>query len=88
MLGTSIEFGVMKRGHLNVTDELPPEHMIENAHRLIAFGVSTGKIQENYTLLGHRQVRDTSCPGNKLFKEISTWKHFEALQRVHANDHI
>lgn len=62
--------------------------MVENVHRLIAFGVSSGKIQENYTLLGHRQVRDTECPGDRLFKEISTWKHFEALPRVQNNDDV
>ncbi|XP_037025988.1 peptidoglycan-recognition protein LB [Bradysia coprophila] len=70
------------------SDELPPSHMIENVHRLIEFGVSTGKIQENYTLLGHRQVRNTQCPGDKLFKEISTWKHFEALPRVFTDDNV
>ncbi|KAJ6636565.1 Peptidoglycan-recognition protein LB, partial [Pseudolycoriella hygida] len=59
-------------------EHLPPAHMIENAHRLIAFGASTGKIQQNYTLLGHRQVRNTECPGDRLFKEISTWKNFES----------
>lgn len=60
--------------------------MIENVHRLIDFGISTGKIQENYTLLGHRQARNTECPGDRLFNEISTWKHFVNLPRVQKND--
>lgn len=69
----------MVRIVLYISDELPPQHMIENARRLIAFGVSSGKIQGNYTLLGHRQVRNTACPGDKLFNEISTWDHFKTL---------
>lgn len=73
-------------GH--IADDLPPKHMIENVHRLIAFGVSSGKIQENFTLLGHRQVRNTECPGDRLFNEIATWKHFEPLPRVRNVDEV
>ena len=36
-----------------------------------------GKISPNYTLYGHRQIRGgTECPGDRLFKEITTWDHF------------
>jgi N-acetylmuramoyl-L-alanine amidase len=50
--------------------------MLEAARRLIAVGVSSGKIREDYVLLGHRHVRDTECPGQALFDEISKWPHF------------
>lgn len=62
--------------------------MIENVHRLIAYGVTAGKIQANYTLLGHRQVRHTECPGDRLFKEISTWAHFVALPNAGKDDNV
>lgn len=62
--------------------------MIENVHRLIEFGVSSGKINQNYTLLGHRQVRNTKCPGDKLFNEISKWPHFEPMPREFADDNV
>lgn len=59
-----------------ISDELPPQQMMEAVKKLVEFGVSKGFIAENYTLLGHRQVRDTECPGTKLFDEISKWPHF------------
>lgn len=56
--------------------ELPPEKMLESTKNLIAFGVEKGYIAKDYQLVGHRQVRDTSCPGEELYKEIQTWKHY------------
>ncbi|XP_017847354.1 peptidoglycan-recognition protein LB isoform X2 [Drosophila busckii] len=56
--------------------ELPPANMLQAAKDLIAFGVAQGYIDAAYKLLGHRQVRETECPGGRLFKEISSWPHF------------
>jgi len=53
--------------------------MLKAAKDLIAFGVAHGYIDPAYKLLGHRQVRDTECPGGRLFKEISTWPNFTRL---------
>lgn len=50
--------------------------MLQAVQKLIQSGVEEGYIAKNYTLLGHRQVRDTECPGQKLFDEIKTWPHF------------
>eukprot|EP00099_Drosophila_melanogaster_P028248 NP_731575.1 peptidoglycan recognition protein LB, isoform C [Drosophila melanogaster] len=61
--------------------ELPPKQMLDAAKNLIAFGVFKGYIDPAYKLLGHRQVRDTECPGGRLFAEISSWPHF-----THIND--
>ncbi|XP_068901289.1 peptidoglycan-recognition protein LB-like isoform X2 [Tenebrio molitor] len=58
------------------TQELPPEWQLEAVHQLVEHGVEQGMIQEDYKLLGHRQVRDTECPGDRLFNEITTWEHF------------
>ena len=33
-------------------------------------------VRQNYTLLGHRDTRDTECPGDALFEEISAWPQF------------
>nr|ABV60369.1 putative peptidoglycan recognition protein [Phlebotomus papatasi] len=57
-------------------EKLPPEKMLQAVQKLIQSGVEEGYIAKNYTLLGHRQVRDTECPGQKLFDEIKTWPHF------------
>lgn len=74
--------------YFNVSVELPSNDMLENVHQLINYGVSSGKIQENYTLLGHRQVRKTECPGDRLFNEISTWKHFQSLPNAPNDDNV
>lgn len=45
---------------------------------LIDYGVRLGKIDVDYKLVGHRQVRNgTVCPGNVLFDEIKNWEHYE-----------
>lgn len=53
--------------------------MLQAVKDLIAFGVAQGYIDPAYKLLGHRQVRDTECPGGRLFQEISNWPHFTQL---------
>ncbi|KAH8313149.1 hypothetical protein KR067_001172 [Drosophila pandora] len=64
--------------------ELPPKQMLDAAKNLIAFGVYKGYIDPTYKLLGHRQVRDTECPGGRLFEEISSWPHFTKLNTTEA----
>lgn len=43
---------------------------------LIDCGVKTGRITQNYVLKGHRDVGQTSCPGDKLYALIKTWPHY------------
>ncbi|KRK03437.1 peptidoglycan-recognition protein LB isoform X1 [Drosophila yakuba] len=62
--------------------ELPPKQMLDAARNLISFGVFKGYIDPAYKLLGHRQVRDTECPGGRLFAEISSWPHFTHLSET------
>ncbi|XP_034665303.1 peptidoglycan-recognition protein LB isoform X1 [Drosophila subobscura] len=64
--------------------ELPPKQMLDAAKNLIAFGVFKGYIDPAYKLLGHKQVRDTECPGGRLFQEISTWPHFNNSIRLNT----
>jgi len=59
-------------------DRLPDKKALDAFRNLIACSVGRGKLKTNYTLLGHRQARDTLCPGETLFKEISTWPHWVA----------
>ncbi|NXK50614.1 PGRP2 amidase, partial [Chauna torquata] len=44
---------------------------------LLPCAVRAGWLHRNYTLHGHRQVVNTSCPGDSLFQEIKTWRGFE-----------
>lgn len=55
---------------------LPDTEMLEAVHGLITYGIQIGKISSNYTLMGHRQVRDTECPGDALFNLIRDWPHW------------
>lgn len=50
--------------------------MLEAVNDLIDFGIQNGNIKPDYKLLVHRQVRETECPGQKLFDEIKTWEHW------------
>ncbi|KAL3272274.1 hypothetical protein HHI36_022754 [Cryptolaemus montrouzieri] len=58
------------------TVQLPPQSQMDVVKKLIDYGVQTGKIAPNYMLLGHRQVRDTECPGNAFYEEIKKWPHW------------
>lgn len=64
------------------TADLPTPAMLYAVQQIIKIGIGHGHVQANYTLLGHRQTRPTECPGDRLFKEITTWPHFVALPTV------
>ncbi|KAF4528960.1 hypothetical protein B566_EDAN011265 [Ephemera danica] len=57
--------------------QLPNKLALDAVHALIKHGVQEGLILPQYTLLGHRQVRETQCPGEALYQEIMTWTHFD-----------
>lgn len=61
---------------LIITDELPPKKQLETVRNLIEYGVHMGYIKEDYHLIGHRQVRNTECPGDRLYNEIQTWDRY------------
>ncbi|XP_062404304.1 N-acetylmuramoyl-L-alanine amidase [Sardina pilchardus] len=61
----------------NYSASLPTRHSLGLVrHRLATCGVTGHFIQANYTVQGHRQVVDTTCPGDALYSEISTWEHY------------
>ncbi|CAG7730095.1 unnamed protein product [Allacma fusca] len=60
----------------NFMDYLPNQVQMNLTQILIECGTSEGYIIPNYTLYGHRDVKATSCPGDKFYEEISTWPQF------------
>ena len=54
------------------SDSLPNAAALKAVNALIEYGVTLGKINENYQVIGHRQVRDTECPGEELYKYVQT----------------
>ncbi|CAG5044142.1 unnamed protein product [Parnassius apollo] len=72
-------YNVMSIGIVLIGDwvsEAPPSHQLETVKKLIATGVELGYISSDYSLVGHRQVVSTECPGQALFQEISSWDRF------------
>lgn len=59
-------------------ETLPSEETLRATRDLIRCGISLGKIRGDYQLIGHRQARQTECPGDALFNEIQTWPHFQS----------
>ncbi|XP_076240325.1 peptidoglycan recognition protein S2 [Calliopsis andreniformis] len=51
---------------------------IKAVKSLISYGVTIGKIDDNYTLLGHRQTASTICPGDSLYRLIQTWPNWSS----------
>lgn len=52
------------------SDFLPNEAALKTLNGLIEYGVSLGKISNNYHVIGHRQARNTLCPGDKLYSYV------------------
>nr|CAD7445072.1 unnamed protein product [Timema bartmani] len=52
------------------SDRLPNEEALTTLSELISCGVDIGKIGEGYHVIGHRQARDTLCPGDTLYKWV------------------
>jgi N-acetylmuramoyl-L-alanine amidase len=53
--------------------------MIDATKSLIEYSLQNGYLFKNFKILGHRQVRTTECPGQRLFDEISKWNHFSKI---------
>lgn len=52
------------------TKRLPNKAALTALNSLIKCGVTIGKIQRDYKLIGHRQARDTECPGTRFYEYI------------------
>ncbi|KAG7491606.1 hypothetical protein MATL_G00005440 [Megalops atlanticus] len=64
----------------NYTATLPAQRSLEQVRgRLASCGVSGGRLVGNFTMYGHRQLVDTTCPGDALYAEIKGWQHFREI---------
>uniref|UniRef100_A0A8C8SUX5 Peptidoglycan-recognition protein n=1 Tax=Pelusios castaneus TaxID=367368 RepID=A0A8C8SUX5_9SAUR len=62
----------------NFSNRAPNAAALNAAKKLIQCAVSRGYLSRSYTLKGHRNVNQTSCPGNSLYAIIRTWPRFKA----------
>ncbi|XP_067115492.1 N-acetylmuramoyl-L-alanine amidase-like [Osmerus mordax] len=72
---SSIGYGVAFIG--DYSSSVPSRHSLELVrHHLVKCAVDKGRLAANYTIHGHRQVVNTTCPGDALFSEIKSWENF------------
>ena len=69
----SISFAVMG----DFTNHLPHQDVLSAVMNMIECGIKLVKITPDYKLYGHRDVRPTESPGEKLYNHIRTWKHYD-----------
>nr|XP_012140463.1 PREDICTED: peptidoglycan-recognition protein SC2 [Megachile rotundata] len=62
----------------NYMNRNPNSAAISAVKNLIQYGVDLGKITSNYKLLGHRQTKATSCPGDTFYRLIQSWPHWSS----------
>ncbi|KAG7459305.1 hypothetical protein MATL_G00209290 [Megalops atlanticus] len=63
------------------TANLPARHALELVRdQLAVCAVGGGQMTANFTMHGHRQLVNTSCPGDALYSEIQGWEHFREVQ--------
>lgn len=56
---------------------LAPNTLALNAAKaLIQCGINNGKISTSYDLYGHRDLKATACPGDKLYDIIKSWPQY------------
>ncbi|XP_066449349.1 N-acetylmuramoyl-L-alanine amidase isoform X2 [Eleutherodactylus coqui] len=71
----SVGYGISFIG--DFTSSVPDARILELVRdRFLTCAVRSGYILPDYTIQGHRQVVDTTCPGDALFQEITNWEHF------------
>ncbi|KAJ8314155.1 hypothetical protein KUTeg_008716 [Tegillarca granosa] len=58
------------------TSRLPNEAALNATKQLVKCGFDNGYISPNSTLIGHRDVGSTACPGTRLWELIHSWSHY------------
>lgn len=58
------------------TNHVPNDAALNTVKKLIECGANNHKLTSPYTLRGHRDMGQTSCPGTKLYELIKTWPHY------------
>ncbi|KAJ1107000.1 hypothetical protein NDU88_004397 [Pleurodeles waltl] len=60
------------------TDQTPSTDAMKKVETLICAGISRGHLSRDCILKGHRDLGNTVCPGDALYKLIQTWPRFHA----------
>nr|WVH45108.1 PGRP-S3 [Archivesica marissinica] len=65
------------------THSLPNAAALKAVKDMIKCGDTNGKLHSTYTLLGHRDVGQTACPGNQLYQLIHSWHNYNKTHIAH-----
>ncbi|XP_014228398.1 peptidoglycan-recognition protein 2-like [Trichogramma pretiosum] len=52
------------------TERLPNALALTALHKLIECGIAMKKLRTDYRVIGHRQARNTQCPGNAFYQYV------------------
>ncbi|MBN3305471.1 PGRP1 protein, partial [Amia calva] len=67
--------GIALMGHFS--HQPPTPAALSSAQQLLECGVALGHLHPDYTLSGHRDVRNTECPGDQLYSAMRQFAHFQ-----------
>eukprot|EP00057_Strongylocentrotus_purpuratus_P032237 XP_787018.3 PREDICTED: peptidoglycan-recognition protein SC2 [Strongylocentrotus purpuratus] len=54
----------------------PKQNQLKMLDKVLKSAVKSGTLQPSYTLIGHRHVSRTVCPGDALYNELEEFEHF------------
>ncbi|KAI8442188.1 hypothetical protein MSG28_005786 [Choristoneura fumiferana] len=60
-------------------------HWWDIGYRFRTTSRALGYIKPDYKLVGHRQVRETECPGQAFFDVVKTWDHWSPFPASHED---
>lgn len=63
---------------MHFAEDLPSVSALSAAKQLISCGVRLKELDENYKLMGGRQLIATQSPGLELYSEIQDWNNWAA----------
>ncbi|XP_017039600.1 peptidoglycan-recognition protein SD [Drosophila ficusphila] len=60
----------------NFEEQAPSQEALDVAQKLLEQAVKQLQLEDNYKLLGHRQVSATRSPGEALYNLLKQWPHW------------
>ncbi|KAL5017076.1 hypothetical protein ScPMuIL_006665 [Solemya velum] len=58
----------------------PPPSVLNASRALLKCATELSVLTQRYSLLGHRDVKKTLCPGDVLYRTIEEWPHYGGTQ--------
>ncbi|KAJ8032505.1 Peptidoglycan recognition protein [Holothuria leucospilota] len=58
------------------TSSMPTQAALDALDELVGCCVSRNKLKRNYSVLGHRDVKSTSCPGNQFYNYVTRMQNY------------